>query len=194
MPQLFIRTHATGWSILPLAEDAYGVFEASRTSAHELTPDRTKGRRPSPRVRPAPLDRPTENGVLLVRSSTATDSGSWALLVGPTDRLRLNGRSVGAGLAILRHRDQLCLTGHAPMYYSTEVVARVDTYRADDEPICPRCTLAIEPGDAFVRCPGCQVAHHQRHDRACFTYADRCALCDFPSDLDSGFRWNLEGL
>ena len=42
-----------------------------------------------------------------------------------------------------------------------------------------------------VRCPRCRVWHHHSDTgESCWRYADTCALCDQPTDLDRAeFAW-----
>ena len=119
---------------------------------------------------------------------------NWIALAPPQTRLRINGLGVSVGAAALRDRDEVSLPGSAPFYFSMERLMRIDPYRSQDAPRCPRCTLPIERGDASVCCPTCSVWHHECADRGCWTYAPTCALCDQTSDLENGYRWTPEEL
>ena len=103
----------------------------------------------------------------------------------------VTGASLEAGVRALRHRDELRL-GPARAWFSTERLAGIETWVGDETPGCPRCATPVEPGHSFVRCPACEVVHHQMDDRDCWTHADRCALCSQPSALDAGFRFRPE--
>lgn len=212
MAQLFIQDASHLWSVLPLAEDIYRLSlpsslsrPTSKQSVRDKTPRSIHSRR-TPLIEPESIVSLSREGALLLRSEGAagdrgeTEIGGsaspagWAVLAGPDTRLCINGLAIAAGIAALRHRDGLCLDGGAPLYFSTERLVRIETYRAADAPGCPRCTLPIELGDACVRCPGCNVLHHQRSDRACWTYSPNCARCDQSSDLEAGFSWSPEDL
>ena len=80
-------------------------------------------------------------------------------------------------------------------YFSTETTARVEPFPGTDRPVhCPRCKLAIEEGTESVRCPRCAIWHHQSETHPCWTYGERCALCDQETALDAGLRFSPEDL
>lgn len=139
---------------------------------------------------------PPAAGALLLRTERARDDAeaTWAVLCGEDAELWVNGGWVRIGLRMLRHMDEVRLGGGAPFYFSTERIAEVERYARDDAPRCPRCSHAIEKGEASVRCPSCGVVFHQRDKRPCWTYAETCALCDQPTALDAGLRWSPEEL
>ena len=115
---------------------------------------------------------------------------NWVL----TGDARVNGMPLLTGIRVLRDRDELEVNGvHA--FFSTETLALVEPMpRGDKRVFCPRCKQGIESESAAVRCPRCRVWHHQSDDLPCWTYAERCALCDQPTALDAGYRWTPEEL
>jgi hypothetical protein len=203
MAQLFIQDESNVWSVFELASDAYRLSVPPRTGSKSAAPPSTDHLRLSV-VESAGAERLSEAGALLLsgagREGTQaapeppSSPEAWAVLAGTDTRLRINGVPVSVGIATLRHRDELCLDGSAPLYFSTERLVSIETYRREDSPRCPRCTLSIELNDAYVCCPGCGVLHHQLPDRECWTYTPTCALCDQSSDLEAGYRWSPEVL
>lgn len=195
MAQLFVQDEANAWSVLNLTDDVYRLT---------LPPSQAADRFRPPVVEPDRVERLSQAGaLLLVRGGVGSVAGDtepmassedWAVLAGVGTRLRVNGVGIAVGIATLRHRDELCLDGGPALYFSTERLVNVEKYRANDAPRCPRCTLPIEVGDAYVCCPGCRVLHHQLPERECWTYTPTCTLCDQSSDLSAGYRWSPEGL
>lgn len=197
MTHLFVQDDSNRWTVLPLTNDVYRLSlpdpqQAARRAAQASSPAAR-----SPVVESTRIGRITRKGALLLKRNGAEAQASladWTLLTGTGTRLRLNGVAIAIGIATLRHRDELRLNGSLPLYFSTERLVRVETYRADDSPRCPRCTLPVELGDPSVCCPACRVLHHQHPERECWTYTESCALCDQRSDLAAGYRWSPEGL
>ncbi len=198
MAQLFVPDASHAWSILKLEGDRYRLALQR--------PPKGVGRadQPGSTARLVVADRGgrlSRNGVLLlirnpVQGGTEPprSPADWVVLAGRDSRVRLNGVPVALGLAALRHRDELCFDGGAPLYFSTERVASVERYEASDSPRCPRCTLGIEAGDSYVCCPRCGVLYHQGRTRKCWTYAEFCALCPHSTDLAAGLRWSPDVL
>ncbi len=115
---------------------------------------------------------------------------AWALISGPARSVSVGGRPVLLGIRVLSDRDEIRVEGVGTMFFSTEILARVESFpHADREFFCARCKLRLEPGVASVRCPGCGVWHHEAEDRACWTYAPGCAMCGHATDLEAGFGW-----
>jgi hypothetical protein len=130
--------------------------------------------------------------ILRVREKPDESGNSWALVSGANARVFVNGEPLALGVALLRDRDELRVGGRAAVYFSTERLACVEPCERDDAPRCPRCAQAIERGQLSVRCPRCDVLHHQLTERPCWTYSSRCALCAQPSDLEAGLSWTPE--
>jgi hypothetical protein len=122
---------------------------------------------------------------------------TWVLLAEPTPgeaSVRVNGTPLAIGIAALRDRDEV-MAGGARAFFSTERLATITTFEgAECAVFCPRCKLEIAPGTPVVRCPTCGILHHQSDDYGCWTYAERCAMCDQRTALDTGYRWTPEGL
>jgi hypothetical protein len=110
----------------------------------------------------------------------------------------INGLPLRLGTRVLRDRDEIIFAGaqiSAPGYFSTERPACIEALPESLEPIyCARCRQLIEIGAAAVRCPGCDLWHHQTAELPCWTYAPKCALCEQPTALEGGFRWTPEAL
>ncbi|MCR9096662.1 MAG: hypothetical protein NXI30_20760 [bacterium] len=208
MAQLFvpstIEDGSQDWSVLPLPVNLYRLSSSSSKSRLDSRPKRLVESLTIDAVESVDAERIASDGALLIRygespreskaSTPAVASGGWAILWEPGNRISINGVATATGVAILRNRDEIALDGGSRLYFSTERLAAVETYVDADSPRCPRCTLPIERGERYVRCPGCSVLHHQESDRECFTYSSTCALCDQPTSLDTGFRWSPEGL
>ena len=175
------KAEASCWEEMPLSADGYVI------SAVTLAPIPDEG----PPVLPL-------NCAILRRCDT--DSGPrWALLAPPGAKLHFNGDSLRLGIGVLRDRDEIRIEdpqGNSRRYFfSTEELARVETLPPVPSAACPRCKLALMPGDPAVRCPTCGVWHHQTDDRPCWTYAERCAACQSqPTDLAASYRWTPEEL
>lgn len=124
-------------------------------------------------------------------------SSSWTLVVDRNSAVEVNGAPVTAGLRVLEDRDEIRLAGGAPIWFSTESLARVEPAPAfaGRKRRCPRCSDPIEAGSPAVCCPRCGVFSHEQQDRACFTYQKApCAACGEFSELDGSFHWTPEGL
>lgn len=130
---------------------------------------------------------PADVAGAVLRRSITPDGEHWVVVAGAA--VRVNGRALDTGIAVLRDRDELLVTGRRA-YFSTETLASIEPFPGADRPaICPRCKLTIEPHTPSVVCPACKVRHHQSEALPCWTYATKCALCDQPSVLGSGYRW-----
>jgi hypothetical protein len=173
----------TRWRAHELRADAYLL----RVADADTDAERTLGAMTVVLER---ADEVSPGDVLLLRSEHETDVGHhFCLVAAPGRGLLINGEPLASGIAVLRHRDEIRLGGRPPAYFSSERLAQIETYRDTDGPRCPRCAQTISPGDACVRCPSCEVLHHQRPDRPCWTHIERCALCQQPTDLESGLCW-----
>ncbi len=124
----------------------------------------------------------------------ASDRGRdvWLLLVGRTERVRVNGLSVVLGITALDDRDEIRIRDEAPLFFTTERLAAIERYPSDGpRAMCPRCKQPIE--GLVVRCPSCDLWYHQSEDLPCWTHVPHCA-CSQPTPLDTGFRWTPEAL
>jgi hypothetical protein len=133
--------------------------------------------------------------IILLNAGAEGQTG--VLLVGQGARLWVNGRLVAMGMHVLQDRDELRVYGMTTLFFSTERLACVESFPGGEpRTCCPRCKLEIEEGCPVVRCPTCKIFYHQdlANDFSCFTYSERCALCDQVTDLDAGYRWTPEEL
>jgi len=129
--------------------------------------------------------------VLLMRGGEAGESG-WVLL-SRMGGVRVNG-SVVLGLRQLRDRDEISVPRAGRFFFSTEHLAEIEPFPGADREIrCPRCTKPILKDTPAVRCPKCDLWHHQ-DERPCWTYAAQCASCDHVTELPSRFDWTPDGL
>lgn len=127
-------------------------------------------------------------------SVVAAGDDGWALL-SPSTRLFVNGITVPTGLVLLRDRDEIRIGAGEASFFSTERLATTEPLPAlDPPPGCPRCKQAVAPSTPAVRCPGCDLWHHQCEDLPCWRYAETCALCDYSTDPDTGYRFHPEAL
>jgi len=139
--------------------------------------------------------------VMLLRTSGA-NGVDWVLVSGANARVRVNGIQLSLGICVLNDRDEIRMEDSGKMFFSTERLARVEPFpgRAEqssgneEKVCCPRCQQALEPQASAVRCPQCNIWHHQTVDLPCWTYSSTCALCPQPTQLDASYRWMPEEL
>ncbi len=129
-----------------------------------------------------------------ILSAPSAHGDLWVLLVPPTgDSVHINGCVVVAGLAVLRHRDEITIGDHFVAYFSSETPPEVAPLSAGSSgPVpCARCTRVIDVASPAVRCPLCGAAHHAAVDRQCWGYAETCATttCSQLTDLEAGPRF-----
>ena len=134
--------------------------------------------------------------VLLFPSRSGGRRDHWMLLSDCSITLWVNDRPLENGIRSLSDRDAIRLPGNRLLYFSTEVLARIEPFPDLDGVFCARCKLAIAPGTPAVCCPGCKVWTHEVADeRLCWSFAATCALCDQPTEIDDArFRWTPEEL
>jgi hypothetical protein len=133
--------------------------------------------------------------------------GDWHVLAPPGADVRVNGLPLRVGMRRLRDRDEILLRGAASgradtpaaarMFFSTERLAMVVVFPEGKKTTrCARCKQPILPGSDAVQCPAetCLHWHHQSDELPCWTYAERCAMCDQPTQLDADYRWTPEDL
>jgi hypothetical protein len=133
---------------------------------------------------------------VLVCHRTDETEPVWLVIASGLDGVQVNGERLFGGARVLNDRDSIRLPGQLDaFYFATERLARVEAFPEQAGAYCPRCKLEIRPGEEAVQCPGCSVWQHQTAERACFTYADTCAVCDQSSDLENPrYRWTPEDL
>ena len=129
-------------------------------------------------------------GAPFLAYSDAPAARGWHLLAPPHREVWLNGLPVLAGVRTLCDRDEIRTDAGDTFFFSTEELAAVTALPAGDATImCPRCRQQVETGTSAVRCPQCNLWHHQSDTLPCWTYAPTCAMCPQPSALDAGFQW-----
>lgn len=176
MAHLWMQEATGGWVIVPLESDPLAL--------DGMPPRRLQASRLAPEARGGAFVMPFEQDGM----------ERWAL-VDDGGRVRINGHPPAAGLRILEDRDEIRIAAGATAFFSSEKAARVEPFPGAERPVhCPRCKLAIDPGAPAVGCPRCAIWHHQSDRYPCWTYAERCALCDQETALDAGFRFSPEDL
>ena len=134
-------------------------------------------------------------GLLAVGAQVRLCAGgneAWVLIASPSAWVRVNGQPIALGIRSLRDRDEIVVDS-SRYYFSAERSATVAPFPgAEGAVICPRCRKEIAKDSPAVRCPRCGTFHHQREDRACWSYSAKCGLCDADTALDAGFRWQPE--
>jgi hypothetical protein len=153
---------------------------------------------PPQRIQSAAENDETVSPALLVRARNAKPA-PWVLIAGAGPDVRVNGDAMLLGVRVLTDRDEISVAGVGELFFSTESLARVEEFTGDltgatPAIYCPRCRQTIDEGVSAVKCPQCGVWYHETEDLNCWTYAETCALCPQPTDLDAGFRWTPEGL
>ncbi len=119
-------------------------------------------------------------------------SSLWAIITSGVGDVRVNGRSVPAGLCALTDRDEIRM-GAGVQYFSTEALAAAVEFPVSDQAVfCGRCRQKIETGSLAVCCPGCGIWYNQSADLPCWIYSSKCAFCGQRTALDSGFAWAPE--
>jgi hypothetical protein len=120
---------------------------------------------------------------------------SWVLLSPQEKAVWVNGTPLYTRLRVLRDRDELRFADGRRLFFSTEHLAQVVAFPdAAETMYCVRCRQALVPQTPAIQCPACRVWHHQREDLPCWTYAERCAMCEQITQLEAGFRWTPEAL
>jgi DNA-directed RNA polymerase subunit RPC12/RpoP len=129
---------------------------------------------------------------LLVRSAGTSHEERWVLITREHE-LRVNGRAVAGGAVALADRDEIRM-GAARAYFSTERAAEIEPYPHASSVVCARCRSEITHGTPAIRCPRCDVWHHQDDRRPCYTYTETCSTCSRSTDLARGFEWTPAAL
>ncbi len=146
----------------------------------------------SPARRPRPMASLPSRGVAAVVGQYEGPGRStiWVLLDPATANVRLNGQLLVAGLAVLRDRDEILVSGRAPLYFSTEELAKIVPFPGSAEPVfCARCRQPIQAGTPAVRCPSCGHWSEQSETKPCWTYGPFCPMCEQPTALGTALRW-----
>lgn len=133
------------------------------------------------------------SGPVLMRSLDSSNEERWLILCVPGSRARVNETPIPVGARLLKDRDAITFSGRHTVFFSSERLAQVEPYPGTtDDTCCIRCKLPLDPGAPVVRCPNpeCGFFHHESVQHPCWTYADGCAACGHPTDLDAGFQWS----
>jgi hypothetical protein len=177
MAHLWLKDDSDGWAVLSLDKQAY-----------------TLATNPPRPVAPHLAAEVAASRVLLLRAQLV-EGASWVLLAKEDGDVFINGSRLSLGIRVIADRDEIRVRDLATIYFSTESLPAVAQFPGAEKALfCPRCRMKIEEGRLAVRCPSCGVWHHQTDDLPCWTYAEVCALCPQPTDLDAGFRWTPEEL
>jgi hypothetical protein len=119
----------------------------------------------------------------------------WVLQSPASEKIRVNGFPLVGGIRVLEDLDELRTQATGRMYFSQEQTPRVESFPGREEVTrCARCKGTITQGDPSVQCPQCNTWHHEGTEMPCWSYAEKCALCDQLTRLDTGFRWSPENL
>ncbi|HJT76307.1 MAG TPA: hypothetical protein VJ739_03820 [Gemmataceae bacterium] len=152
-----------------------------------------------PDGRPLPGADVEAPGIEIIRFGQGSDRGV-ALLARFGVRVLVNGQPLLGGFRVLEHRDEI-LVGRRRFFFSSESAPAVVAFRAvpGARPCtCPVCRGVIQDGDPAVQCPGCARWFHQvepgegRAARRCWTFAERCRLCNHPTSLSGEPVWRPE--
>jgi hypothetical protein len=156
------------------------------------------------RVEPLQADPPAQidssepaRDVLLLPEHSDRPATKWILLAPIGAGICVNETRFDTGIRVLADRDAIRWPGTSTIYFSTERLARIEAYPGAEPVACARCKLEITHGEQSVCCPTCGVWMHERltDGRTCFTYSDKCALCDQSTELDTPeYRWRPERL
>jgi hypothetical protein len=167
MPHLWIRDETEQWAVFPLLFHEYSL-ERLLKSSETTTADAIT--------------------ISLVRNRQE-ETDVWHLLAPFSTRVSVNGLPMTTGLRTLRDRDQITI-GHRSAYFSIEERAECVAFPGTERKFfCARCRQELTAGALAVRCPQCNVWHHQSEELPCWTYTAHCGLCSQPTDLEAGYRW-----
>lgn len=175
MAHLWLKTESEQWAVMPLEADGFVLTtnppRALRNKADESV-----------------------SSVLLLREQREEED-AWVLICGRERDVRVNGVALLLGVRVVGHRDEISVDGGRKFYFSTETLARIETFPGALQTLyCPRCKQSVEREAPAVRCPQCRVWYHQSEELPCWSYSETCALCPQPTALDAGFRWTPEGV
>jgi hypothetical protein len=145
----------------------------------------------------ATLPIPGADGQIVIRRAEGgAPQDNWHLLAPPSRAPRVNGQAVALGIRALRDRDEICLPGRPPLFFSTEQLVAVEPFTGLPDGRCPRCTKIIPGESPAVRCSGCNTWYHAAADRNCYTYGENpiCVVCGADAVVSGEFGWSPEEL
>ncbi|HLA13262.1 MAG TPA: hypothetical protein VJ023_21960 [Pyrinomonadaceae bacterium] len=164
MPHLWIRDETDQWAVFQLRLEEYELRELLKGADSSGT------------------------AVSMVRTHR-DENEDWHLLAPRGAPVSVNGLPLMEGLRTLRDRDQIVFADRAA-YFSTEERARRVSFSGGERKLfCARCRQELVPGVIAVKCPQCNVWHHQTDEFPCWTYSAHCGLCSQLTDLEAGYRW-----
>ena len=177
MPHLWVQDGSGAWSVIPLAEGAMDLSVSPPRTAAGRRAEAAGGR------------------ALVVVSPLSGGCGGWCLIARPGADVRVNGLRPLGGMRLLQDGDEIRVGG-ASVFFGAESLPQVVTFAGGEQPkYCPRCRQEVTAGGAAVRCPQCGIWHHQSDELPCWSYAETCALCSQPTQLENAsFRWSPEDL
>ena len=177
MAHVWVQDDSGGWSVMPLAERAVDL---------SVSPPR-----------PAPGRRAEAAGgsTLVLVSPLSGERGGWCLIARFGADVRINGLRPLGGMRLLQDGDEIRVNGTS-VFFGAESLPRVECFSGGGQPkFCPRCRQELANGCDAVRCPGCGIWHHQSAELPCWSYAETCALCSQPTELENAsFSWSPEDL
>lgn len=176
MAHLWVRDVSKQWAVTPLEGDAFTL------TANPLHPGWVRRNRDE-----------SDNPAIILRRQ-GPDAEIWVLITAIKASVRVNGMPLLTGIHVLRDRDELRVGGVGRVFFSAERLACVEPFPGAAAVFCPRCKQELTKGCPAVRCPQCRVWHHQSEGLPCWTYSERCPLCDQPTELEAGYRWAPEEL
>lgn len=151
----------------------------------------------SPRWQRIPLDAGAlalpggDGSTRLLRITEGRGPARWIVVQPASGVATRNGVRMGLCVAVVEHGDCLrAQPGAAPLWFSSEARPRVETCSGPPGASCARCRQPLRHDRPAVRCPRCDVWHHEDgSEQACWTYASRCARCEQPTSLGGALRW-----
>ncbi len=134
---------------------------------------------------------------LLSVAGPDADRPRWALLVGRSVDVRVNGEPVGAGIRVLRDRDAIVTEPGRVVFFSTERPPERVTIPADRiDTRCARCNTPFAAGVMAVCCPGCASWYHAvdggERPLPCWSHQPHCSICRRATDAT--YAWTPECL
>lgn len=174
MSQLFVKAEDGEWALLRLEESGF-----------LLTSD------PPCRIADPKKIASIRSQVLL----TLGPGGRWLLTWGADRDVRIQGLPQRLGLRVLEHRDEIRVEGAGTIWFSSEKRPEIVPFPGAEDPVyCARCKTPMDEGDPAVRCPGCDLWYHEKKDRNCWTYSDKCVFCGHLTALDAELAWTPTGV
>ena len=198
MAHFWVEEKNGTWAIAPLNGDGFALTadkNALLCRADSLTKNRDSDVQGDVRREL----RDVRSNVILLRTTSPESSsgeGIWVLISSPRSDIRVNGIR-HTGLKHLRDRDEIRMAGVGRFYFSTERLAREESFPGGGRKIlCGRCKSPIRKGDTVIRCPECGLWHHQSREsgKLCWTYASLCSGCACSTEILASFRWCPDGL